>query len=522
MVAIHITRTRRERRAPGESAAGPIYPNPGLCDNVQVSQGTLDGVEEEAAAAPAGGPTALTRDRRSARAATAVTVLGGLCGAATLAGRPFDTDAWWHTAAGNLILDTHSLPTRDPFSWTAGDRHWQLNSWLWDVVVASLDRAGGRVAVSLLALAVVAAMPVVVGALARRDGARPWPAAGAALFTMYFLTQWAGGERPQTLSYVLFPIAVYLARQARDGSNRALAGLGVLMVAWSNMHLAFTAGITAIGLIAAFDALGRRSLRRPAAVVPVALVAGLCNPYFFGAYTSSLSVRSESKAAEIAEWLPLNLSIWTHRVGVLFVVLGFVALVRTGRIRHLDVVAPIVFFTVLTVDARRNMPFVITLVAVELALAMPKLDGAVARYAESRRKPLLVGAVGGITVVLVAALLGLSGIRAVEPDDYPVAAAAQIPSGCRLLNEYGVGGYLIDHRPDVRVSQDGRNNLYGTPLVNAQQEVLAGQGDWVGWLDANGVDCVLALADRPIVEPLVARGWFGTGGTKWVLLTRPA
>jgi hypothetical protein len=376
--------------------------------------------------------------------------------------------------------------------------------------------------VSLFVLALVAAMPLVVRALARRMGARQWPATGAALASAYFLTQWAAGERPQTLTYVFFPLALLLARDALAGSNRALGQLGLLFVAWSNFHLAFTAGLAAIGCVAVFDGLQHRRLPRAASVVAVAGIAGLCNPYFLGAYTSSLSVRAESKAVDIAEWEPLRLAYGNHRVGLFFLLLGFVALARTGRFRCLDVVVPIVVFTALTFDARRNLPFAVTLVAPEIALALPALHGGLAAYASSRRFAFVAGAVAGLGLMTVTALAALADLRPVAAPDYPVEGVVRIPAGCRLLNEYAVGGYITARRyPDVRVSQDGRNNLYGVEAIAAQTDVLAARGNWLEWIDDNEVNCALVTDRRAIVDELAARGWT-TEGTDpgWVLLLR--
>jgi hypothetical protein len=66
---------------------------------------------------------------------------------------------------------------------------------------------------------------------------------------------------------------------------------------------------------------------------------------------------------------------------------------------------------------------------------------------------------------------------------------ARVPRGCRLFTTDLIGSYVILARPDVLVSLDTRNNLYGAPLVAAEERVLHGQGNLVRGLA--GAGCVL-------------------------------
>ncbi len=88
-------------------------------------------------------------------------------------------------------------------------------------------------------------------------------------------------------------------------------------------------------------------------------------------------------------------------------------------------------------------------------------------------------------------------------DDVPVLATDAIPAGCRLLNEYELGGFVIDRRwPEVLVSQDGRNDLYGPERLQHQEAILDGTSP--DEVDRFGADCVLLHADRPLAAALAA------------------
>jgi hypothetical protein len=124
--------------------------------------------------------------------------------------------------------------------------------------------------------------------------------------------------------------------------------------------------------------------------------------------------------------------------------------------------------------------------------------------------------------VILASVSALSGVRTASPEQYPVRAAAAIPAGCRLLNEFDQGGYIAEQRwPNVQVSEDGRL-LEGTASLLAEQRVLNANGSWRAWLDHHRVGCVIARPSRPIVHALTADGWRQAAhDPSGVLLERP-
>src|SRR5213083_2534759 len=66
-------------------------------------------------------------------------------------------DFWWFLKSGELIVTTRSVPTVDPFSFTAQGRPWINHMWATQVLFYVLWQAGGRVSLILLKGAVVTA-----------------------------------------------------------------------------------------------------------------------------------------------------------------------------------------------------------------------------------------------------------------------------------------------------------------------------------------------------------------------------
>jgi len=54
-----------------------------------------------------------------------------------------DGDTGWHIRTGEYILDTHSVPSHDLFSFSKAGQPWFAWEWLSDVIFAVLHRAWG-------------------------------------------------------------------------------------------------------------------------------------------------------------------------------------------------------------------------------------------------------------------------------------------------------------------------------------------------------------------------------------------
>ncbi len=69
----------------------------------------------------------------------------------------FDPDYFWHLATGRRILETGSIPSVDPFSFTWAGDPWIPDQWLGEVLIAGLAPIAGG-AVMLAAFGIVAAV----------------------------------------------------------------------------------------------------------------------------------------------------------------------------------------------------------------------------------------------------------------------------------------------------------------------------------------------------------------------------
>lgn len=421
------------------------------------------------------------------------------------AGTLAESDTFWAVRTGLVTLSTGEIPPTDPFSWTAAGDPWTLNSWGFNVLLALAYRVAGLAGVALLGASICAVVGWLVLLLARRLGASP-VAAGSALLVAWAPLAVYLSARPQVVDYAATLALVLLLRDLLTGRLAgpwAVAAVGVLSVVWVNLHAAVLLGVAVTGgatLLAAVRPETRAKVGWSGAALAVAVAGSLLNPYGVGVLTQGSQVAAAS-AGIITEWRPIDP---TSPLQVSLFVPGLVALVLAARRRDVVLVAALAVASAMSVAAMRFLP---VLLLVALPVLAAALDApAVRRYARSRRTMLTRGAVFGLSVLTVLAAQSATHLGRPDPALYPSRVHEAVPAGCRLFNGYLLGGFLILERPDVPVSLDSRNDLYGTRHVAAASRTLEGRGDVQAALA--GVDCVLVPASSGLADRLRSdRGW---------------
>src|SRR5215467_4313975 len=84
-------------------------------------------------------------------------VLGG--GGKSLLG---DGDTGWHIRTGDYILERHTVPHKDIFTFTRADEPWFAWEWLTDVLFAQVHRIWGLKSIALLAALVLCCSATVL------------------------------------------------------------------------------------------------------------------------------------------------------------------------------------------------------------------------------------------------------------------------------------------------------------------------------------------------------------------------
>ena len=389
------------------------------------------------------------------------------------AGTLSESDTFWGIRTGYLIVDAHALPVSDSFSWTAFGQPWTLHSWLFNVLLSGADAVGGLMAVAGIAAAVVLLIAALQLRLARRMGARPWMAAALLVAASPLYLEWISA-RPQLVDYLgaMLLVLLFKRSQLTDEPAVVIIWIGLLMVVWTNLHSGSLLGLAMVLAFAVVSLVLSRDRYRQVvawmAIVPAAL-GTLLNPYGLGLFQQPAAVAGSSTQL-IDEWQRANPADPTT---LLSLAIGLLALVFAMRRNDLAFTAGLSTSFIAAL-------FVVQALPVLVLLAIPMLAAAASQsrarlFVQRHRVIFLPPAIIGMVAVTLVALPSATHIGRPNPDLYPTALVARIPAGCALLNPYLLGGYVIMARPDVRVSLDSRNDIYGTDLLTRATLGLDGQ-----------------------------------------------
>ncbi|MDP6107024.1 MAG: hypothetical protein QGI33_01125 [Candidatus Brocadiia bacterium] len=458
-------------------------------------------------------------------------------------------DLWWHLKAGGEILQTHSVPRADTFSYTAQGRPWTYHSWLSGVAMHLVDRAAGTTGLILLRTALMTASLVLMRVAARRRGVGTGLACVFVLAACFQL-QWRALMRPYLFSFPLFGVFYLLLQGAsrrtpappsEDGARRYLWGDGGrlillpgLTVLWANLHGGFITGLLILGAFGAGEIAGvvagreerpwlrellghpRGARFRALLVVGVAsLAAGIVTPYGPGVLTYPFRLMAQVKLVhEIQEWQPLP---WASGYVVFWsVIILSVCLFAASAWRRASngtlrrefgpLCADLLMmagFGLLAFSSVRNLVWPMLLAAPVLGYHLTSARGAPeggeengSAYAERRDRPYLV--LAGVLALVLGwqHVLGASRFGfGVQEGRLPVRACDYLersPIPGRLYNVYEWGGYLIGRfGPEKKVFIDGRCLVYQDDIIGEAMTVARGEEGWRGVLAKYDVAAIL-------------------------------
>ena len=466
-------------------------------------------------------------------------ILGALAAALALLQAPSDSDLFWHLQSGEWTLDHGQILDRDLWSFTRSGTPYNTGSWLGDVVMALVYRAGGWVGLDALRALLVG----VAAFFTARITLRVQPHAGWAalpVLGVMLVSRMVWGDRPQLFTLALFPLVLDLLFAARlDASARSrlspsvgrLWALPFVIGVWANLHNAFVIGLVAVAIFA-IEALLETTpplrLQLPLILV-TSLIATQLNPAGPGAIG-----RAAAYGALLPGWIvedrPLDV---LSGAGFVFAVLLLAALAaamlrgRAGIAARLG--APLLWpgliapLGVLALAIQRETPYAGMVLAPFVAAMVPDALGR-ARVAA----PFVPRVVTLATVVTLALALALElfTVAPAQPDlsAYPTGAVNALRAARgNLLNEYDWGGYLIRYVPEHPTFIDGRGEALFLPdVLEDFQRAVALTPGYRDVLKRWDIALALLRPDRPLAGALFEDGWRRVAsGDGWVLLSRP-
>lgn len=443
-----------------------------------------------------------------------------------------DNSFFTHLATGRIILEDGSVPSTDPYTFTAQGANWTVQSWLASVAYASAERLGGAVGLRILMLTIFTAMVLLIWRLSR-------PADSIFLRLLIVFGALVVGtglwsERP----YMVGVIGLGVVWLALEGTVQAWLLVPLLWV-WANSHGSFPlAGVLVVAVVAG-ELLDRRRSRDGGAqprlgvalrtewTVFKATVAGtllaVIGPLGFDVLLFPLKAVTQSQSlSAIVEWQPPAFRSGAERMFLVLVLVAIIALVRDGRFRLAVPTAVVVGSAIV---AQRNVVMATVVLVPVLAACAPSMGTLTART-RPRLGPAFT-AVCGLAAAL-ACVLALAG-PSWALGGYPTGPLAWLQQGgvpradVRLATEDLTGNLLeLLDGPQGVVFIDDRADMYPESIFDDYVDLVRGRPTWSQILNTYEIDVVLWDRSRPMGSLLATDpGWQTVfSDTTWTVACR--
>ncbi len=453
---------------------------------------------------------------------------------------PVDTDLWWHLKAGETTLSDGRPLLTDSFSFTRFGEAWINHSWLSQVGMYLLFKAGGFLALgAVMALLATASMGLVYFQM---EGPAFLRVLLLILGSTVAAVVWS--PRPQLVSLVLFSIVAVVLYLYKWKQKDHLKWLPVIFLLWANLHGGYPLGFLIIGAMVAGEVINHLLPGEPRSTLSwrqvgklalwslVSVFALLINANGLNIWRIPFQTVEVSALQQfISEWASPDFHEFFQQpfLWLLFATLAAAGLSRR-RMDGTDLVT-VILFAYMGLVARRNFgPFAI----VALPVLSRSLWAAIQSWGKNTdkesmagnddpgeqplRRPrwqrrlnlvivgiLALGAYGKLYVVTYPSMVE-SAITEAEPK---AAVDWMVENNLHgnVFNEYNWGGYLIWRAPALPVFVDGRTDLFGDKILGDWLAAIQASPGWEDILNRWQVDFVLIDPGRPLAEALPDVGW---------------
>jgi hypothetical protein len=443
-----------------------------------------------------------------------------------------DGDTGYHIRTGEWILANGRVPHQDLFSFTKAGQPWYAWEWLWDVCFAWLYQHGGLATVVTVSIVVISLTIALLFRLVSRRCDNPFLAIGATLLACAGTTiHWLA--RPHLFTLLFSVILLAILDRVERGRRRLLLAIPLLMVAWTNLHGGFLAGILILTAYAGGELM--RALftsdggeRRVAmgkakwylATLGACAAATLVNPYTYHLHEHIYRFFTESYHFDnINEFQSISFHGLMGKYLECILLLGAVSagwlMVKNRNFTALLLVAG---WGHLALYSARNIPILAIAAAPIMAQALNEMLAGVERgrvagwlrrsVAGFRNTALDFGETDGIWRVHALSIAGAALVALLlaspnatgklkaeyDPQRYPSKALALLKANpdARIFTDDEWGDYLIFNLyPAQKVFVDGRSDFYGQAFEEKYLDLMRVKYDWEQTLDQYNIDTVV-------------------------------
>jgi hypothetical protein len=429
-----------------------------------------------------------------------------------------DPDLWGYLAFGRLFWETGFFPYQDVFSYTSTKAVWIYHEWLTGVIFFPIHKFFGAGGLQLLKYLLGMMTVALVYVTAIRQKAKPFFVFLALMLAGNVIRFGYSPVRAQVFTFCFFILSLYLLDRAKTEKHwKYLWWLVPMELVWCNLHGGFVVGLGMIGLYAIGEAFSGRKYRPYAAILLVATLVTLINPYGYE-YWQYVFEAILMPRPEIGEWQNVFSAILSGEYrgyGALFIVVFLISVPLMLWYPRRDLTTCII----LSMTAMMGFLHIRHIVFFALAFGVFMPPVLTEFWEHLRNNPNIVKRYSrfriiGLTLILliVSYTIGSSFLRFVSGTPfelrtpsayYPVGAAEMIKKNNlkgNILPYFEWGEYLLwTLYPDCKVGMDGRyETVYRDEVCKEYFDFLFARDNWRDFLKKYPHHMVLVKSESKI------------------------
>jgi hypothetical protein len=428
-----------------------------------------------------------------------------------------DPDMWWHLKMGEVIWNTHTIPTTDLFSYTTNHHASIPHEWLSQALIYGAYRWGGYSGLMLWLCFFTATLLIAGYALCSLYSANSKVALMGAL-TIWLFGTIGFAIRPHMIGYLLLIVELLLLHLGQTRDRRWFFALPPLFAIWVNSHGSFFLGLVLAGVFlfsSWFDFQSgllvatrwdRRSRRTLALALVLSVAALFLNPVGAKLILYPLNTMLDPAMGfnAVVEWQPLQFGD-TRSFAFLAVLVCIFLLVIVRRTELLWHEVLLLAVAAWLAASHVRMLFVFGILAAPVLSR--QLSTTWDRYNAERDRPLPNAVfIAASLLIMFLAFPNRQNLAKQVESNSPVKAVEFIKTNRLsgpMLNEWVYGGYLIWAAPEHPVFIDGRGDVFEwTGVVDQYGKWALLQTDPNTLLNKYGIKFCLIARKSPLATVL--------------------
>ncbi|MGE4159385.1 MAG: hypothetical protein AB7F75_09865 [Planctomycetota bacterium] len=430
-----------------------------------------------------------------------------------------DPDVAWHVATGRWFLEHGSWPETDPFSHSCHGKPWPIHQAGGALIFALVHQVGGYSLIRFLMLAVSLAFCALIFVHSRRKG---WGAPASAILTalFYFVAHPRFLERPFLLSALALLALLVLWDAVVAGRRKAWVAFVATALLATNLHGDYFLAVAVFFLLIFLERGKAERFRALAAWVVLVVIwpfhrGGIDMCWYpieqvifpelgWGLY---IDVVKELRPPKFFQWGWLQPYLWSILLAGAFLFIRYIRSLRLGP------ALLVLGLGVMFVQAGRNaLPFaMVTVFLLAREVSWQKSDWRWAFLA------ILPGSIHLMELIPRMSRLDEPRVLSRDMEAWGERARALRSQGWlkgHVLNEFALGGGLIDALGEQSVFVDGRMDVYGPLFLEHNYAPLTkpeGAREWPRIFRDFGISHLAwSFADpswQPLAGFVISKGW---------------